>query len=137
MARKSWTEKLNSGAHREVKAAPSDFADIKAGQMMLLTTAKDVEAFVKRIPKGREVDIRGLRGGLAKDAGADIACPVVTGICLRIVAEYTGEQLEAGVPAAKVPPVWRAMPAKAPIWKKLENGAEAFRKLRKAEGLEA
>ena len=135
MAKKSWTEKLNSGATREVKRAPKDFADIHAGQMMLITTAQDVADFVSHVPKGKEVDIRALRAGLAKDAGAEIACPVVTGICLRIAAEYAGEKLEAGLPAKNVPPVWRAMPPSAPIWKKIENGKEHFLRLRKAEGL--
>ena len=137
MARKSWSEKFNSGSTREVKPAPKDFADIRAGQNMLLTTAKDVAGFVGTLPAGEEVDIKALRAGLARQAGADIACPVVTGICLRIAAEYAGEKLAAGLPAKEVPPVWRAMPAGAPIWKKLENGAEEFRKQREAEGLAA
>jgi len=135
MARKSWSEKFAASKTHEVKAAPADFADIKAGQAMLLTSAQDVADFLGRLPKGSEVDIRGLRAGLAKAAGADIACPVVTGICLRIAAEYAGEKLDAGIAASKVPPVWRAMPPKATIWKKLENGAEKFRELRAAEGL--
>ncbi|MCA8900054.1 MAG: hypothetical protein KDA53_02270 [Hyphomonas sp.] len=135
MAKKTWTEKLNSGAVREVKSAPKDFADIKAGQRMLLTTAKDVADYVSHVPEGQEVDITSLRAGLAKEARADIACPVVTGICLRIVAEYAGEKLDAGIAPSNVPPVWRAMPASAPIWKKIENGKKQFLRLRRSEGL--
>ena len=136
MARKSWQQKMEGSASNEVKPAPADFADIKTGQLMLLTSAKDVADYIANIPKGQEIDIKALRSGLAKQAGAETACPIVTGICLRIVAECTGEKLDAGLPAKDLPPVWRAMPPKATIWKKLENGADKLRKLRVSEGLE-
>ncbi len=135
MAKRTWTEKLNAPVKREVKPAPKDFADIKAGQMMLLTTAKDVDAYVRRLPAGTDIGTTALRAGLARKYKADIACPVVTGIHFRTVAEVAGEQLDAGLPAADVAPVWRALPPKSPVWKKLENGADRFRQLRKAEGL--
>jgi hypothetical protein len=135
VARKSWSEKLSSERPRKVKPAPKDFADVMAGQKMLLTTARDVAAYLKTIRKGHEIDVKALRTGLARKYDADIACPVVTGICLRIVAEAVGEQLDAGVSAANVVPVWRAMPAGAPIWSKLENGKGHFHALRKAEKL--
>lgn len=135
MARKSWSEKLHSKTPREVKPAPKDFADIKAGQVMLLPTAGDVAAYLRKVRKGQEIDIKALRAGLAKAHGAEIACPVVTGIQLRIVAEAVGEQLDAGIPPDKVIPVWRAMGAKAAIWNKLENGRARFLALRRAERL--
>jgi hypothetical protein len=134
MARMSWSEKMASG-HREVKPAPKDFADIKAGQTMLLPTARDVADVVRTLRKGRPMDIKGLRAALARKHKADIACPVVTGIQLRVVAEVAGEQLDAGIPAAKVAPVWRVLGPKSPSWKKLENGRARFEALRRAEKL--
>jgi hypothetical protein len=136
MARKSWSEKFADERPREVKGAPKDFADIKAGQMMLLTTARDVAAVISSIPKGERIDMKGLRARLARDAGAEIACPVVTGIHLRTVAELAGEQLDTGFAPGKVVPVWRIVGPKSPVWKKLENGRAAFEKLRRAEKLE-
>ena len=135
MARKSWREKFDDKRPREVKSAPKDFADIKAGQLMLLTTPRDVAALVQSVPKGHEIDIKALRAGLAREAGAEIACPVVTGIHLRTVAEVAGEELEAGVPARSVVPVWRIVGPKTAIWKKLEHGRAQFLKLRQSEGL--
>jgi hypothetical protein len=136
MPRKSWSEKLACDATAEVKVAPKDFADIKAGQRMLLTTAKDVAAAIKAVPRGRQVDMKSLRATLARKHNAEIACPVVTGIHLRSVAEAVGEQLDAGIAPAKVVPVWRAIGPKAPIWKKLENGRGKFEQLRRTEKLE-
>jgi hypothetical protein len=136
MPRKSWSEKFADKRPREVKPAPKDFADIKAGQMMLLTTPHDVASVISNVSKGRQLDMKGLRAKLARKAGAEIACPVVTGIHLRTVAETAGEQLDAGIPPKNVVPVWRIVGPKAPIWKKLENGRAAFEKLRRAEKLE-
>lgn len=137
MARKSWSEKFDADRPREVKRAPKDFADIKAGQLMLLTTPRDVAEVISAVPKGEAIDMKALRGRLARKAKAEIACPVVTGIHLRTVAEAVGEQLDAGVPPQKVVPVWRAIGPKAPIWKKLENGRARIEALRRAEKLEA
>lgn len=136
-ARKSWIEKMASDRPREVKRAAKDFADIKAGQMMLLTTPRDVADAISAVPKGKELEMKALRGELARKAGAAISCPVVTGIHLRTVAEVAGEQLDAGIPPRRVVPVWRAIGPRAPIWKKLENGRAHFEELRRAEKLES
>lgn len=137
MARRSWSEKFACDKPHDVKPCPKDFADIKAGQRMLLTTARDVAAAIRAIPRGQELDMRALRANLARTFGAETACPVVTGIHLRTVAEMAGEQLEAGMPARDVVPVWRAMPAGAPIWKRIETGREKLAAQRRAEGLPA
>ena len=54
---------------------------------MLLTTAQDVAAILRAVPRGRQLDMKTLRADLARKHGAEIACPVVTGIHLRSVAE--------------------------------------------------
>ena len=136
MPRMSWSERMAHDRPREVKRAPKDFADIKAGQMMLLTTPRDVADVISSVPKGAELDMKALRAELSRKAGAEMACPVVTGIQLRTVAEAVGEQLDAGISPRKVVPVWRAIGPKAPIWKKLENGRAHFKELRRAEKLE-
>lgn len=135
MARKSWEEKFNAGGRSEVKIAPKNFADIKAGQLMLLTTPKAVDAFIRDIPAGSSMTIKEMRAGLAAAAQADIACPVVTGIHLRTVAEIANAQLEAGIPDCEVTPVWRVIEPGAPITKKLERGVRQFMQLRRLEGL--
>jgi hypothetical protein len=135
MPRRSWTEKFACDKRPEVKPCPKDFADIKRGQTMLLTTPRDVAAAIRKIPRGQEVDIKTLRAALARTFQAETACPVVTGIHLRTVAERVGEQLEAGARPQDVVPVWRAMPDGAPIWKRIENGRAELKAQRQAEGL--
>lgn len=134
--RKSWIERCNDPRCAEVKACPKDFAGIKAGQRMLLPVPRDIEAVVRELRIGSGLDMRGLRVALAKRYKADVACPVVTGIQLRTLAEAVGEQLDAGIPPAGLAPVWRTMPLEAPIWLKLENGKAKLMALRRAEGLD-
>jgi hypothetical protein len=135
MARKTWQEKFDDPKLSEVKIASKDFADIKAGQKMLLTTPKDVDAYIREIPAGKSLSIKELRAALAYNENAEIACPVVTGIHLRTVAELVTMKLDAGMAPQDLTPVWRVIEPKASIIKKLEYGATKLMALRKAEGL--
>ena len=135
MARMTWREKFERDTPPEVKAAPKDFADIKAGQRMLLTTPKQLDAFIRTIPSGTSLNMKSLRAQLAEQEGAEIACPVVTGIHLRTVAEVVNIDLEAGTDPADVTPVWRAIEPGAPLTNRLESGPERFMHLRREEGL--
>jgi hypothetical protein len=135
MARKTWQEKFDSPKPSEVKIAAKDFADMKAGQKMLLTTPKDVDAFVRKIPAGQSINMKQLRAALAEEAGAEVACPVVTGIHLRTIAELVTMKLDASVPSEDLTPVWRVIEPKAALIKKLEYGAAKLMTLRQAEGL--
>ena len=136
MAKKTWEEKFAHPSTAEVKVNENGFADIKPGQTMLITTPQQIADFVSAMPKGTSASIKELRAGLAAKAGAEMSCPVVTGIHLRTVAEVTNAKLEAGVDPQEVIPIWRAIEPGAPITKKLEAGPKRFMALR-AEGLPA
>ena len=56
---------------------------------------------------------------LAKAADADLTCPFCCGSFLRICAEKAFEEVEAGQPIESVTPVWRMLPPKSPVTKKL------------------
>lgn len=84
MPRMTWSEKLANSSLSTVRIAPKNFADIKAGQKMLLPAAKDVAGVICEIPKGKEFDMKALRASLAMKHKAGITCPVVTGIQLRV-----------------------------------------------------
>lgn len=135
MARRSWAEKFADPRPHEVKTCPKDFADIRRGQLMLLTTPRDVAAIIWKIPRGQELDMKALRAQLATVFKADTACPVVAGIHLRTVAEFAAEQLSVGVSPSVTVPVWRAMPVSSPLWKRVENGRAELAAQRKSEGL--
>lgn len=75
---------------------------------MLIPTPRLVEAVVRTVPEGRLMTLSELRRRLASENGADFACPLTTGIFLRIVAEAAEETLNEN-PAAATAPWWRTV----------------------------
>lgn len=118
-AKRSWTEKLNSPRPHEVKPAPIDIAGMKAGQIMLIPSARIVDDFVRTIPKGTSMDVKTLRHKLARKYGAEVTCPITMGFHLRTVAEAAYEAHENGARMSDVTPIWRVLDADAPTTKKL------------------
>jgi len=53
--RKTWAEKLNIDRKPVIEKVERDFAGIKMGQMMLIPTPKIVDAYIRQIPKGKQV----------------------------------------------------------------------------------
>lgn len=133
--KKTWTERLNDGKTHEVKPAPIDIAGMKAGQMMLVPTARLVDAFIRRIRKGRSVDAKQLRDMLAKQHGAEVTCPITTGFHLRTVAEATWEAMQSGAPISKVTPIWRVLPPNSTTVKKLSFDTAFIQRQRQLEGI--
>jgi len=133
---KSWTQKRDEGT-AVLKPTPRAFADVVAGQMMLVPTARQVDDFMRSIPPGTSMDVRALRRGLAQRHGAEVTCPVSVGYHLRTVAEAAHEDIERGMPAAEVTPFWRVLDASTPTTGRLSFGADFVRKRRSVERLPA
>ncbi|MEY4269928.1 MAG: hypothetical protein RLZZ58_1144 [Pseudomonadota bacterium] len=117
--RPNFTAKLNVSKPPEVKPVPKDGAGMKAGQMMLIASPMIFDVAVRAIPKGKAIDVPTLRRQLAAAHGADVTCPLTSGIFLRIVTEAAHEAYAAGAPVGDVTPVWRVIDAKSPMVKKL------------------
>ena len=130
---KSWADKLNASKPHQVKRADKDFAGMKTGQMMLVPSPQVIDAFIRTIPKGESMDARTLRAKLAAAHGAEVSCPITTGILLRIVAEAAFEAHEQGAP--DVTPFWRVIDENAPAAAKLTCGPKFVRDRRRAEGI--
>jgi hypothetical protein len=133
---KTWSEKLATAGEPVVKPAPMDIAGMKKGQVMLVPTARQIDAFIRTLPAGRAMDARTLRATLARQHGAEVTCPIYTGYHLRTVAEVAGAALAAGVDPAEVTPVWRVLDARAPTLSRLDCGSAGILARRKAEGLD-
>jgi hypothetical protein len=74
--RKSWIDKLDAAPLPLVKPAPMDFAGMKKGEVMLLPSPRQIEAFMRAIPKGSFIDVKRLRRELARQNGAEVTCPI-------------------------------------------------------------
>ena len=70
---------------------------------MLIPTPKLIDAYIRQIPEGKAVDSQTLRKDLALQNGAEVTCPLTTGIFLRIVAEAAQEAYEMGMVNAVIP----------------------------------
>jgi hypothetical protein len=133
--RKSWMDKRNLGKVPEVKRIDKNFADIKAGEKMLIATPQVVDDYIRQIPKGTETSLLQMRKDLAAEFHADKTCPVTSGIFLRIVAEAAYEEYEKGKAINKITPFWRMINEKSPTAKKLSFGTKFLLAQRKKEGL--
>jgi hypothetical protein len=134
--KKSWQEKLEIDRKPVIEKSDKDFAGVKIGQMMLIPTPQIVNAYIRQIPKGKQVDVNTIRKDLAAEYHAEVTCPLTTGIFVRIVAEAAYEAYEKGKPLASITPFWRVIHEKAPTAKKLSFGTSFLKEQRKKEGLE-
>lgn len=134
-AKKSWVEKRDGGKPSEVKECANGFADIKPGQIMLIPSAKLIDTYIRNIPEGDHTNLTDMRRNLAKAKGAEMSCPVVTGIHLRVVAEAAYEEMEAGISISKITPIWRAIGPKTKTLKKLSYDYDFILDQRTSEGI--
>ena len=131
--KRSWNEKLHDAKEPQVKKLDKAFADMPEGCIMLIATPEILDNYVKKIPKGKSVDILILRNDLAQEFNAEKTCPLTTGIFLRIVAEAAYEKHLQGTPLNRVTPFWRVIDDKSKLAKKLSFGADVVHELRKNE----
>ncbi len=134
--RKTWVEKRDLAKEAVVKKIVKDFADIKAGEKMLIATPKIVDEYIRSISKGKETTLAQMRKDLAAAYHADKTCPVTSGIFLRIVAEAAQEEYENGKAIGKITPFWRIMDEQSPAAKKLSFGTGLLREQRRKEKLD-
>lgn len=106
-SKKSWREKLE-------KEEPPKIVDIiplwqkSMGKgKMVIANAKLVDELARKIPKGKLSTVGLMRERFAKDFKVKTACPLTTGIFLRISAETAEEDKSKG--AKKITPYWRVV----------------------------
>lgn len=125
---KTWQQKFEEKKTQQVKVLDKDFADIKAGEKMLISTPQKIADYINSIPENENRDLATMRSDLAKDAKADKTCPVTTGIFTRIVAERSLELMaEHKKPIA---PFWKVIDPDSPLAKKLSCGPELIAQMR-------
>lgn len=106
-----------------------------AGVKMLISTPLEIRDYIRAIPVGQKVEILQSRKDLANRHGAEVTCPLTTGIFLRIVADAALEDLEKGASIASITPFWRVIAAKDKVAKKIACGPEFIAAQRESEGI--
>jgi alkylated DNA nucleotide flippase Atl1 len=116
--KKSWREKL------------ADAKDLP--KTMVIPSPAEVDAVMRRVPRGRLATIAEVRAALARSHGTDIACPMTTGIFAWIAANAAEEARAAGT--KRVTPWWRTLKSGGELNPKNPGGVAAQQRLLEAEG---
>jgi len=103
--RTPWREKMNRPA-KVVEISPAMQKRFGRGKM-LIPCPLDVDALMRTVRRGRLVTQSQIREQLARVHKADVACPITTGIFVRIAAEAAEEDLRLG--KSRVTPYWRVV----------------------------
>ena len=106
--RKTWEEKLNDAkdlpkvVHLKGKAKKRLRANT-----MAIASPREIYSFIQEVPAGRVATLVDLQSAVARKHGAEIACPLTTGIFTWITANAS-EDLEARQPGSGAP-YWRIL----------------------------
>jgi alkylated DNA nucleotide flippase Atl1 len=130
--RKSWREKLEGLHEARVVAIPPRMEKQVGKGTMLIPKPLDVDAIIRKVPRGKVITLTQLREKLARAAGADITCPLMAGMFLRIAAEAAGEDMRAG--KSLVTPYWRVIRDDGHLLETLPGGPTEQARYLEAEG---
>lgn len=130
--RKSWREKLEGAHAPRVVAIPPKMRKQFGKGTMLIPKPLDVDALIRKVPRGKVLTLTGLREKLARAAGADVTCPMVAGMFVRIVAEAAAEDVREG--KSRVTPWWRVVRDDGSLFEKFPGGPAEQAEHLEAEG---
>ena len=119
----SWCAKLHKPMLPKLVPVPEGMAKRLGSGMMLIPTALEVDAMIRKIPRGQVSTVSQIRRRLARWHNADVTCPLVTGIFLRIVAEAAEEDGNSGKP--DITPYWRVLREDGGLNAKFPGGIDA------------
>jgi len=130
--RTSWRAKLEKMQEAKIVPVPPRMQKTCGTGAMLVPRPLDVDAAIREVPKGRLVTVNQLRSRLARQFQADMTCPLVTGIAVRLAAEAAEEDARAGL--KRITPYWRVLREGGRCNQKHPGGVEAQTERLRAEG---
>ncbi|HEX4737670.1 MAG TPA: hypothetical protein VH331_08920 [Allosphingosinicella sp.] len=130
---KTWKQKLDIDRTPHVEVLERPFGGAPPGARMLVSTPREVDGYIRGLPRGATQSVPTMREALAKTHGADIACPMSTAMFARIAAEAALEEVHAGKSVDDVAPFWRVIEPSSALAKKLSCGADFIEQRRMQE----
>jgi alkylated DNA nucleotide flippase Atl1 len=118
----SWRAKLHKPMLPKLVPVPDSMAKRLGSGMMLIPTALEIDAMIRKIPRGQISTLSQIRQKLARWHNVDVTCPLVTGIFFRIVAEAADEDQRAGI--RDITPYWRVVRADGKLNGRLPGGID-------------
>jgi 6-O-methylguanine DNA methyltransferase, DNA binding domain len=131
--RKTWREKLaDSKDLPRVEPITGRMSTRWGEGTMVIPAPIEVDAIMKRVPRGKLITINEIRARLAHDHGASVCCPITTGIFAWIAAHAAQEAADEG--KAKITPYWRTLKLNGELNPKYPGGVESLRVKLEEEG---
>jgi hypothetical protein len=130
--RRSWREKMSNPNLPKLVPIPPHMRKRLGTGTMLLPSPSDVETLIRAVRKGSLTTVPRIREALAGKYSADVTCPLVTGLFVRIAAEAAEEEARAG--KTKITPYWRVVKDDGLLNPKFPGGVERQAERLRAEG---
>lgn len=99
---------------------------------MVIPAPLEVDAAMKKVPRGKLTTIDQLRAALAAKHNVNVACPMTTGIFAWIAAHAADEAEQDG--RRRITPYWRTLKAGGQLNPKYPGGIENLKARLQAEG---
>jgi hypothetical protein len=131
--KKTWREKLADSKDLP-KLIPIEGKMVKrlGTGTMLIPAPIEVDEVMKTVRKGRLLMIDDIRKTLAEKHGADVSCPITTGIFAWIAAHAAEEDEQQG--RRRITPYWRILKAGGELNPKYPGGISNIKARLEAEG---
>jgi hypothetical protein len=131
--KKTWRDKLRDDKDLpKVAQVEGRMAAGRPSATMVIPAPREVDALMRRVPRGRVTTIDELRAALAAKHKVDLACPITTGIFAWIAAYAADEAATAG--ETEITPYWRTLKTKGELNPKYPGGVPAITARLEAEG---
>ena len=130
----TWREKLEKDMLPKLVNVPPKWATLIGKGKMLIPTPLQIDAAVRKIPKGKLATVNAIRHYLADEARADMTCPLTTGIFLNISAHAAEEDKLNG--KKRITPYWRVLKETGQLNPKFPGGIVQQAAYLKKEGFE-
>lgn len=130
--RPTWIQKLEKKQEPKIVTLDKKQQEKFGGATMYISTPMEIYELVKTIPKGKVTTVNLIREKLAQQSGADVTCPMTTGIFLWIAANAVEEMRTAGKKG--LAPYWRVLKEGGKLNDKYPGGIQQQAAKLEAEG---
>lgn len=128
-------DKLNADKQPKiVSPVPAGFPGWMNADSMVVSTPREVDGIVRRIPLGRLITLDGIRRYLAQQYQTDIACPVSTAIFINMAASAAEAYRDLG--ETDLTPYWRVLKNGGRLNPKYPGGVASHQEKLEGEGFQ-
>jgi hypothetical protein len=131
--KKTWREKLEDSKDLpRVEKIEGRMSRRWGSGTVVIPAPLEVDAIMKRVPRGKLITIDLIRRSLAQRHKATMACPITTGIFAWIAAHAAEDEVHEG--RKRVTPYWRTLKAQGELNPRYPGGVAHLRARLEAEG---